>query len=132
MTINYQENKIELTEDGNYRPNKLLINGEIATMDLYAERHNGKNWTATASGNVLYYATESGKEYFIPQSRLMNTYQDELREAIVSTGKTTREVAELIGVTVNQLKAFRSGEEVPSKSTQATIIEKIKKIGEDE
>ena len=62
--------KVQLTSDGAYRPETLVINGEFASMKLYSEKH-GYNWKSTASGNVLYYRTESGSEYQIKQSELM-------------------------------------------------------------
>ena len=62
--------KIQLTEDGAYRPEHLIINGETASMTAYAEAHDGKNWRSSASGNILMYRTESGKEYQIPQKEI--------------------------------------------------------------
>ena len=66
----YLGNEIKLTEDGSYRPEHLIINGEMASMAEYAKFHDGKNWKSTASGNVMFYRTESGKEYQIPQGKL--------------------------------------------------------------
>lgn len=61
---------IKLTEDGCYRPETLIINGELASMKLFLDKHD-YNWQSTASGNVLFYRTEAGKEYRVPQAQLM-------------------------------------------------------------
>lgn len=62
---------IQLTSDGTYRPETLIINGETAFATLFDNVH-GYHWKPSASGNILYYRTESGKEYAVPQKALAN------------------------------------------------------------
>jgi len=61
---------IKLTKDGNYRPDTLIINGELASMTLFLEKH-GWNWRSRPYGNVLYYRTETGKEYSVKQQEVL-------------------------------------------------------------
>lgn len=63
-------------EKGN-RPNAVEIDGEIFTMELYAKNHDGKNWKATAGGNVLYYQSESGEIYSFKQEWLGKVIEKE-------------------------------------------------------
>ena len=73
MKINGME--IKLTEDGAYRPKTVIINGELASMDAFLKVHR-YCWEPTASGNKLYYRTETGKEYTIYQGELkMRAYK---------------------------------------------------------
>jgi len=60
---------VKLTGDGTCRPETLIINGETASATLFDNAH-GYHWKPYASGNILYYRTESGKEYSIPQKKL--------------------------------------------------------------
>lgn len=128
MLINYHGNMIQLTEDGAYRPDTLIINGELASMTLYAEHHEGKNWRAYPDGNYLFYQTESGKEYSIPQKRLMDTFQDEIREAIAATGKTMKEVSELTEIPYRTMQDYRSGQRTPNKITREAVLNKINEL----
>ena len=61
--------EINLTEDGNYFPNTLILNGEQASMEAYKAKY-GYSWKTSASGNVLCYMTTPGKEYKILQTEL--------------------------------------------------------------
>ena len=128
MLIKYNGNMIKLTEDGAYRPDTLIINGELASMTLYAEHHEGKNWRADPDGNYLFYQTESGKKYGIPQKRLMNTFQDELREAIAATGKKLSEVSREIEVPYRTMQDYRSGQRTPNKITREAVLNKINEL----
>lgn len=60
---------IQLTSDGAHHPETLIINGETAFATLFDNAH-GYHWKPSASGNILYYRTKSGKEYSIPQKKL--------------------------------------------------------------
>lgn len=60
---------IQLTSDGAYRPESLIINGETAFATLFGNAHD-YHWKPSAFGNILYYRTESGKEYAVPQKAL--------------------------------------------------------------
>lgn len=60
---------IKRTNDSGNRPETLIINDEIASMSLFLKEH-GYNWKGTPSGNVLFYRTESGKEYQVKQASL--------------------------------------------------------------
>lgn len=128
ITIRIKGNEIHLTEDGDYRPEHLIINGEIASMEAYAAAHDGKNWRATSSGNILMYRTESGKEYDIPQGRLQSRFQDHLREAINATGLSQRAFAEAAGVPLRTLEDWRAGRRTPAKYVQETILAKAKEM----
>ena len=68
MKINGMD--ITVTSDGIYRPNTLIINGELASMENFLKAH-GFNWKTSASGNILCYRAESGAEYQIKQVELM-------------------------------------------------------------
>ena len=68
MKINQMD--IEFTADGKYRPNALIINGEPASMSNFLKAH-GYNWMASAYGNILFYRTDSCKEYKVYQTDLM-------------------------------------------------------------
>ncbi|MGN1118284.1 MAG: hypothetical protein ACI4RU_06700 [Acutalibacteraceae bacterium] len=125
MNIRYNGNEIQLTEDGNYRPDRLIINGEEASMTLFYEKH-GYNWKSSASGNDLCYRTQSGREYLIPQARLQNTFQDELREAIKDSGKNMREVSELLEIPYRTIQDWRAGRRIPGAYVRKDIIEKIR------
>ena len=71
MNINGME--IKIPGENHYRPEELIINGEKASMDLFLAKH-GYNWKTSAHGNILFYRTESGKEYKVPQKELMSRY----------------------------------------------------------
>ena len=58
------ELEINLTDDGNFRPDTLNINGEIATREA--------KWISTARGNLLQYKMPSGITYTIPQEFIRN------------------------------------------------------------
>ena len=126
MKIRYNNNEIEFTEQ--YRPEEITVNGVRASMNAYAEKHDGKNWQATASGNILYYLDENGKSYAIPQKRFENIFQDELRDLIQKTGMTMRAVAESIDVPYRTMQHWRSGESVPNKFTQEVVKSEISKL----
>lgn len=68
---------VEFSES--YRPNNILVDGEPASMDLMAEKH-GYNWQTSAHGNILYYATESGKIFAIEQGKFKRV-ASKVREA---------------------------------------------------
>ena len=65
------EYDIEFVDNRCYRPNRLIVNGEEASMDRFAEKH-GYNWRSSANDNTLCYATESGKEYWFSQKKLLD------------------------------------------------------------
>ena len=60
---------VQLTSDRAFRPETIIINGETASATLFENAH-GYHWKSSASGNILYYRTKSGKEYSIPQKKL--------------------------------------------------------------
>lgn len=124
MTIRYLNNEINLTEDGTYRPNTLIINGELASMERHASRY-GYDWKATTSGNVLCYRTESGMDYNIPQKRLQETFQDELREAMQSAGLNLKAAAELCEIPYRTMQDWRAGRRIPPKAMQKAVISKL-------
>lgn len=126
MKIRFNNNEIEFNEQ--YRPEEITVNGVRASMNAYAEKHDGKNWQATANGNILYYLDENGKSYAIPQKRFENIFQDELRELIQKTGMTMRAVAEAIDVPYRTMQHWRSGESVPNKFTQEVVKSEISKL----
>ena len=67
MELNKHETRqVKLIEKDKYT--EVRFNNEIYSKDLYAQEHGGKNWQATASGNVHYYRSNSGKEIAIEQS----------------------------------------------------------------
>ena len=55
--------------DGNYRPNRIEVDGKPYSMDLYAEKYR-YNWEITASQCYLYYRSEDGDCLRIPQGDL--------------------------------------------------------------
>lgn len=67
-------------EKGN-RPNAVEIDGEIFTMEIYAKNHDGKNWKATAGGNILYYQSEKGEVYSFKQEWLGKVVEKEEKAA---------------------------------------------------
>ncbi len=67
-----QGNKIPVAVtliDGNYRPNRIEVDGKLYSMDLYAEKYR-YNWETTASQCYLYYRSEDGDCLQIPQGDL--------------------------------------------------------------
>ena len=123
-TIRYLGNDIQLTEDGSYRPNRLIINGEPATMDAYSAEH-GYSWRTSASGNVLCYRAESGSEYSIPQARLQETFQDDLREAMEAAGLNLKQAAELCGVPYRTMQDWRAGRRTPANIVKDTVLDRL-------
>lgn len=73
MKFNYKGMNIELTKDGTYRPDGLIINNDLCTMSAFYMAH-GYNWESKSTGNYLYYRSEDGKEYCIPQKVLSRYY----------------------------------------------------------
>lgn len=70
--------KIELVNGENYRPAEILVNGEKYSMDAYLKKY-GYNWRTSASGNILYYRSDSGKDFAVRQSVLFNLTKNERR-----------------------------------------------------
>lgn len=79
--MNIGGNIIEVEYQDAYRPDSIKIDGVEYSMTRYAEKYNGKNWEATASGNVLFYASEDGKFYAIPQKKFMDGMTDAQKRA---------------------------------------------------
>ena len=123
MIIRDHGNNIELTADGSRNPDTLIINGELA--------HCFGGYP-TSNGTHLYYETASGKKYSVENSRLMHVFEDELREAVSATGKSLREVAELIGVQYSVMQAYRSGKSYPNASTRVSILNSISALTKEE
>lgn len=61
---------IEFLNSNRYRPETLIINGVKYSATRFAERH-GYNWRTSASGNTLYYMSESGETLSFKQSYLL-------------------------------------------------------------
>lgn len=127
MIIRFNGHEIQLTDDGSHRPDRLIINGEEASMTLFFNEH-GYNWRSSASGNELCYRTKSGREYMIPQERLKNIFQDELREAIKDTGKNMREVSELLEIPYRTIQDWRAGRRVPSAYIRKDVLDRIRNL----
>lgn len=70
--------KIELVNGENYRPAEILVNGEKYSMDAYLKKY-GYNWRTSANGNILYYRSDSGKDFAVRQSVLFNLTKNEKR-----------------------------------------------------
>lgn len=64
------EYDIEFVTGHCYRPELPQVNGEIASMELFFQKH-GYNWKSGSDSNTLFYATESGKEYRFDQTKLI-------------------------------------------------------------
>ncbi len=73
---------IEYTNDGSYRPNSLIINGELAGRDIFLFKH-GYSWKSSPSGNILFYRTKSGKEYRIKQSFLDDAHRKIMNTSLI-------------------------------------------------
>lgn len=71
MKIRYMGREIEFSEA--YRPDTIMVDGKAYSMTLYAERHGGKNWSTSASGNLLHYEADDGAGITIPQKRFQMT-----------------------------------------------------------
>lgn len=61
--------KIKLVSDEKYRPKEIIVDGEIYSTTAFLAKH-GYYWATSASGNILYYRSESGKEFSIHQKTL--------------------------------------------------------------
>lgn len=61
---------IEFPNGNQYRPETLIVDGARYSAALFAALH-GYNWRASASGNILYYMSESGKTLSFKQSYLL-------------------------------------------------------------
>lgn len=106
---------IEVEYNETYRPETIKIDGTEYSMELYAEQNNGKNWRATAGGNILYYACESGKSYGIPQSRFTETSEAQKR-AQKKYDEANKDKWRMIHLKLN-------------KDTDADIIEALEQSG---
>ena len=60
---------IEVEYEDTYRPENIKIDGVEYSMERYAASHDGKTWASSARGNILYYESESGQVYGIPQNK---------------------------------------------------------------
>ena len=126
--MTYKGRNIEFTADGTYRPNSLIIDGEIYTMEEYAKEHGGHNWKPGPDGNHLCYRSESGRECTIPQAILTNQFRADLYEAYKATGLSQRALAEALGVPKRTFEDWINGKRTPTKLVQETVLEKIKSL----
>ena len=125
--MTYKGRTVEFTADGKYRPNSLIVDGELYTMAAFDQEH-GYNWKATANGNELCYRSETGKEFRIMQAILTNDFMHELYDAYKATGKSQRELAEMIEVPKRTFEDWINGKRIPTKITQEAVLAKIRNL----
>lgn len=116
--MKYRTHEITLTEDGNYRPNAILVDGTRYTMAAY-EAEYGYNWKATASGNHLYYKAEDGRTIMIPQKTLFEAGKADtsLKRIRKAAGLSQTKLAEAVGVPYRTIQKYENGEADPANMT---------------
>lgn len=124
--MNYKGREITLTADGNYRPDTVIVDGELYSMTLFAKKH-GWNWQSRAAGNQLFYRSESGHEWDVPQKVLMNTFAPKLRALIKETGLSQRAFAEAVGVPARTIEDWVTFQRKPSRYAEDNLIEQFRK-----
>jgi regulatory protein YycI of two-component signal transduction system YycFG len=61
--------KIELINGESYRPNEILVDGVVFSMEEYKNTY-GYNWQSSAGGNILFYRSKDGENISVKQSFL--------------------------------------------------------------
>lgn len=92
MEIRHLGKVIEFEEP--YRPNSIMVDGVPMTMDLYAERHGGKNWRASSHGNILMYEAEDGSGIDVPQKKFQEAKEKQSEHINVRIAPSVKQMAE--------------------------------------
>ena len=122
----YRGKKIDLI-DGNYRPDRLVIDGKEFSMSRHADAH-GFNWKSAAKGNVLFYQSEDGDVFEVEQKVLMNTFAPALYDLYKQSGLSQREFAEKLSVPKRTLEDWLTFRRIPSNYVQDGILDRAKSL----
>lgn len=103
---------IEVEYEETYRPETIKIDGIEYSMERYGASHNGKTWSSSSRGNVLYYASENGQSYAIPQNKFTETTSEAQKRAQKKYDEANKDKFRMIHLKLN-------------RETDADIIEKL-------
>lgn len=109
-------------------PEKILFEGEEYSNSAYAAAHGGC-WRSTASGNVIYFKSESGKTFSAYLSKLREWLRAEdeslpgnkLRKIRVERGLSQKQLADKVGCVQQVIHRYEKNEVEP----RATMLKRL-------